>query len=59
MHRFDNGGFILLYGLNFFTNRNFHFGLEMSLREATFEGMHTPIVVNSLRLGFLLFYQIS
>jgi len=54
MHRFSGGGFLLLYGLIFLV-------LVLSLwwrdviREATFEGMHTPIVVTALRFGFFLF----
>jgi len=54
MHRFSGGSFILLYGLVFLILVLCLWFRDV-IREATFEGMHTTVVMRSLRVGFLLF----
>jgi len=54
MHRYSWGGFILLYGLIFLITILSLWWRDV-IREGTFEGMHTEVVVRSLRIGFLLF----
>lgn len=54
MHRFDAGKLTLFYGLLLLLFVFFVWWRDV-VREATYEGMHTPVVVRGLHLGILLF----
>jgi len=54
MHRYVSGGFTLLYGLAFLLLILILWWRDV-IREATFEGMHTSVIMRSLRIGVLLF----
>jgi len=54
MHRYVSGGITLLYGLIFLIFILILWWRDV-IREATFEGMHTSVIVRGLRIGVLLF----
>jgi len=54
MHRYSGGSFVLLYGFIFLLAVLIFWWRDV-IREATFEGMHTEVVIKNLRIGFMLF----